>query len=141
MMKVKNNDFRTLITITGLGALIFIIITLILSALIASFDNSVKFINYAAIASAALAGLSFGFISKKMCDKNALSFSSLSGGILALILIVVSLLFGDSGNFLLKLIAPIVLFLSSFVIPIIPKSKTGSKDASKRIKQLKRKRA
>ena len=140
-MKQKNSDFRTLITITGLGALIFIITTLVLSAVISSLDNPIKFITYAAVASAAVAGLSLGFISKKMCDKSAMAFSALSGGMLALLMIVISLLFGDSGNFLLKLIAPVVLFFTSLIIPIMPKGKAGSKEASKRIKQLRRKRA
>jgi len=140
-MKTKNNEFRTLAIVTGLGALIFLICTFILSAVVASLDNPVKFISYAAIASAALTGLSFGFIATRMSEKNPLSLSVLSSGFMALILLVASLLFGDSGNFLLKFLSPGILFLTSFIIPVLPKGKTGSKEASKRLKQLKKKRA
>lgn len=141
VLKKKKSGLSPAMITAGGSIIAFIIISLVISVILTGLDNPVKYIDYAAIASALLTGLFCGLLSRKAGGDRTFFLSMTTSGAIAALILVISLLFGGSGNLLLRLGIPLALIIGAAVVPIAGRFSSSSGDAKKRIKKLRKKRA
>ena len=117
-MKKKTGNMSPALITAGGSVIAFIIISLLISVVITGIDNPVKFIDYAALASALFTGLICGLLSKKTASDKAFFMSMATSGAIAILIFIISMLFGNGGNLLTRLGIPLALVGGAFIVTI-----------------------